>query len=95
MPTDMLVYGSWGVALLLGLLVAKRRAWIAAAGIGVGLALWGAAVVAGAFEDDPEGTAEVLSLVYGVPLFAIIWAAAVGVGYVLSRAWGKRPRDVG
>ena len=86
--TDVLVYGSWGVAFLLGLLVPRRRAWIAAAGTGLGLAFWGAAVLTGAFKDDRGGTAPALSLVYGVPLFALPWAAAVGVGYVLSRFWG-------
>ena len=93
--TDILGYGSWGVAFLLGLLVPRRRAWIAAAGIRVGLAFWGAAFLTGAFEDDPEGTAQALSLVYGVPLLALIWAAAVGVGYVLSRAWGKTLAEKG
>jgi hypothetical protein len=44
----------------------------------------------GAFNDDTEGTAELLSLVYGVPLFAALWAAAVGAGYLLRGTWGKR-----
>ena len=93
--TDVLVYGLWGVAFLLGLLARRRRAWIAAAGIGLGLAFWGAAVLTGSYEDDPEGTAQWLSLVYGVPVFALLWAAAVGAGYVLSRVWGKSRASVG
>ncbi len=93
MLTDILVYASWVVALLLGLLMSRRRGWVAAAGIGVGLAWWAVFVLTGSFEPDPEGTAPALGLIYGVPLFALTWAAAVGAGYVAQTLWTKtRPR---
>ncbi len=55
MLTDILVYASWAVAFVLGLLMRQRRGWIGAAGIGVGFAWWAIFVVTGSFEDDPEG----------------------------------------
>ncbi len=63
------------------------------AGIPLALALWAIVLLSGGFDDDTEGTAALLSLVYFVPAYAAAWALAVGAGYVVSRLWGKtRPR---
>ena len=58
------------------------------AGVAVALAWWGALSVTGAFDDDTEGTAPVLTLVYGVPFYTALWAAAVGAGYAARQLWG-------
>jgi hypothetical protein len=86
--TTIIVYGSLAAAIALGFVMRQRRGWIALGGIVLGLAMWAVMSVTGAFEDDREGTAHLLTLIYGVPIYAAAWAAAVGVGYV-----GQRLRD--
>ena len=86
--TTILAYASLPVAVALGFFMRRRRGWIALVGIPLGLALWAFMLATGAFDDDWEGTSYLLTLVYGVPTFALLWAAAVGVGYL-----GQRLRD--
>ncbi len=93
--TTFVVYAPLAVAFALGLTMRRRRVWIALAGIAVALALWGLIGLTGGYDDDTEGTAWLLTLVYGVPIYAAMWAAAVGAGYVVSRLWGKTQARVG
>ena len=82
------------VAFLLGLLVQRRRGWLAFAGVGVMVVLWILVWVGGGFDDDPEGTAPFLALVYVVPLYSALWALAVGVGCVVRALLGRRRPDI-
>jgi galactitol-specific phosphotransferase system IIC component len=81
----VLVWSLLGVAFLLGVFLRSR--WRAAvyAGVAVALGLYGLTWLTGGFEDDREGTAWILTLVYGVPLYIAFWAGAVGVGYMVRR----------
>ena len=91
--TNFVVYAPLAVAVALGLTMRRRRAWIALAGIAVALALWGLIGLTGGYDDDTQNTSRFLALIFGVPIYAAMWAAAVGAGYVVSRLLGKaRPR---
>ena len=80
------------LALALGFFARRRRGWMAAGGIGVALVIYAAIYLTGGFDDDREGTAWMLTLFYGVPVYALLWAAAVGAGYMLRGLWGRTER---
>jgi hypothetical protein len=61
------------------LIVRRRLGLLALGGILLGVLLWIVYWAAGAFEDDAEGTAGILTFVYGVPAVALAWALGVGV----------------
>ncbi len=88
--SDVAILIPLAVAFVIGFLARRRRGWIALAGIAVAFVLWAVIAFAGGFEDDTEGTAAVLGLVYVVPLYAALWAGVVGLGYIAQRLLGKR-----
>ncbi|HEV3484145.1 MAG TPA: hypothetical protein VG106_01975 [Vicinamibacterales bacterium] len=88
--SDVAVFVPLAVAFILGIVVPRGRGWIALAGVAVAVGIWAAALLVGAFDDDTEGTAALLSLVYAVPLYALLWATAVGAGYIAHTLWARR-----
>jgi hypothetical protein len=89
----VLVIAALVAAFLLGLFTPRNRGWIAAAGILVMPAVWGLAVATGAFDDDREGTAVLLTLIFVVPVLVVLWALAVGAGSIVGGR-GKQRSDV-
>ena len=87
--SDVGVFMPLALALVLGAVLRRGRGWLALAGVAVALAIWAVAWYAGAFDDDAEGTAAILSLVYAVPAYALLWAMAVGMGYIARILWDR------
>jgi hypothetical protein len=50
-------------------------------------------VATGAFDDDREGTAVLLTLIFVVPVLVVLWALAVGAGSIVGGR-GKQRSDV-
>ena len=84
---NVAILASLVIPFILGIVARSGRRWIALAGVAVALVAWAAVALAGAFEDDTEGTAAVLSLIYGVSSYAVLWAAAVGAGFLAQSLW--------
>lgn len=82
------------VAFGLGALVPPRALWVglvASSGIGVAFVYWVVWVPNnGGFDKYPGEV--LMALVFGVPLIAAMWIAAVAVGYVVGRLVRTRPR---